>query len=120
MALNTVPIREKLSRPRIIAFCFIAEILKRKKWREELHRIRAVHTLALAELVATVQWSREYVSLAGLLGEPVEQFANHLRRDRVDQAHQVLLAVLLVHRGHLEERPFAVDCVADNGEVRHR
>ena len=117
MEENRVVVREKLIRSRIIAFSFIAELLKRKTWRERLHRIRAVHTLALAEFVATVQWAREYVALAVYLQEPVDQFSNLLRESRIAQAEQVLSAVLLVHRGHLEQRPFRIDCIADENAV---
>ena len=117
MEENRVVVREKLIRSRIIAFSFIAELLKRKTWRERLHRIRAVHTLALAELVATVQWAREYVALAVDSQEPVIQEIL-LRESKIRQAEQALSAVLLVHRGHLEQRPFRIDCIADEYAVR--
>ena len=114
---NKSVVREKLIRSRVIAFNFIAELLKRKAWREELHRIRAVHTLALAEFLATVQWARAYVALTQSLQEPVDLLVHRTNQSRVDQAEQVLSAVLLVHRGHLEVRPFRIDCTADENEV---
>ena len=114
---NKSVVREKLIRSRVIAFNFIAELLKRKAWREELHRIRAVHTLALAEFLATVQWARGYVALTQSLQEPVDLLVHRTNQSRVDQAEQVLSAVLLVHRGHLEVRPFRIDCTADENEV---
>ena len=114
---NKSVVREKLIRSRVIAFNFIAELLKRKAWREELHRIRAVHTLALAEFLATVQWARAYVALTQSLQEPVDLLVHRTNQSRVDQAEQVLSAVLLVHRGHLEVRPFRIDCIADENEV---
>ena len=82
-----------------------------------MYRIRAIHTLALAEYTATVQWARGYVALAESLQEPVDQFSTPLRESRVDQAEQDLSAVLLVHRGHLEQRPFRIDCIADENAV---
>ena len=109
-------VREKLVRSRVIAFSFVAELLRRKAWREELYRIRAVHTLALAEFLATAQWAREYLALAEFLQEPLDQLSTPLIESRVEQAEQVLSAVLLVHRAHLEESPIRIDCIADERE----
>ena len=106
-------VRDKLVYSRVIAVSFVAELLKRRAWRERLYRIRAIHTLALAEYLATVQWACEYLALAESLQEPIDQFSTALRDSRVRQAEQVLTAVLQVHSGHVEERPFCIRCCAD-------
>ena len=98
-------VRERLVYSRLIAVCFVAELLQRKAWREKLRRIKAFHTLALAQYLTAVQWTPTQ--------EPLDLFSTALRDSRVRQAEQLVAAVLQVLREHEEERPFCIRCYAD-------